>query len=76
MQMIAVMTVRPFFTRGDAWRSIGYRMQWRGFPGFGKNAGFLNVSVHDEGIVVIDTQNTVSLLNPVSGKIRTEPIKT
>jgi outer membrane protein assembly factor BamB len=43
-------------------------MAWRGFPGFARNGGFLDLSAHDRGVVVMDSQNTVSMLDPDSGK--------
>jgi outer membrane protein assembly factor BamB len=52
----------------EAWKSLDYRLAWRGFPGFGKNSGFLNVGAFDEGVLVMDTANTVSMLNQRTGK--------
>lgn len=43
-------------------------MEWRGFPGFGRSSEFLSLSAHDEGVVVMDTQGTISLLDSLSGK--------
>lgn len=52
----------------DPWTQMGYRLAWRGFPVLSGSRGPARVDVFDEGILVQDRQNTVTLMEHAAGR--------
>ena len=52
----------------DPWADLGYRLDWRGFPVLTGRRGAERTDVFDIGILVQDTQNTITLMDPDTGR--------
>jgi outer membrane protein assembly factor BamB len=52
----------------DPWADLGYRLDWRGFPVLTGRRGAERANVFDIGILVQDTQNTVTLMDYDTGR--------
>lgn len=52
----------------DPWAPLGYRLDWRGFPVLTRSEGVARVGVFDEGVLVQDRSNTVTLMDHDTGR--------
>ncbi|TVQ61851.1 MAG: hypothetical protein EA378_07305 [Phycisphaerales bacterium] len=55
----------------ERYAELGYRLDWRGFPGTGASMRVLGLDVREDGTVaVIENSSTVSLLEGDTGRLR------
>lgn len=53
-----------------AWKSLGYRWEWTGYPIVGDNAFLTDMIAYDDTIITLASDTSVSALEPSTGKVR------
>lgn len=53
-----------------AWKSLGYRWEWTGYPILGDRAFLTDMIAYDDAIITLASDTSVSVLEPSTGKVR------